>query len=163
MLNIDGSSKIFVKGFVQKLYGDVFDDPSECQGEFIALLTDLVVTGHVNVTSVTKSDDGKWILECTDGKVRIFEKEPAAPRILNYGKLVTNFTRMFMEDRYDVVFPDEYEEVAQKIADGDKSYCFVGYPQGLKKQIATSSLIKFWTDPNGKNHGMTLSGSHYVF
>lgn len=161
MLNInDTAAKIFVKGFSQEVNYDALMDPCDCHGEFIAIITDLVTSGYVKVTSATKDEDGKWVLECSDGKIRTLEQEPATPREMRRGRLVTNFVCGFMEERYDMVFPDEYEEAIKDIANGE-SYRLIGYINGNK--VVTSRLVKFWTDSSGRSHGVTKSGSHYIF
>lgn len=160
MLKFDDTATIFVKGFAQKVDYDVLLAPSDCHGEFIAIITDLVTSGQVKITSATM-DNGKWVLKCTDGKILTLEQEPNVPRELTHCKLVTNFVQTFMGDRYDVVLPKEYDDAIKAISSGDKSYVLVGHIGSHK--IRTSSLVKFWIDSNGKKHGITKSGSHYVF
>jgi len=159
MFNLKDNN-IFVKGFAQKEKYDVLMQPSECKGEFVAIITDLVTSDFIKVTSAIPKD-GKWVLKCADGVIRTFEQEPATSREMLHGKLVKNYESNFLCDHYDVVFPDEYSKARRDIDDGDRSYRLVGYVN--KQQVASSSLIKFWTDSSGKKHGMTKSGSHYIF
>ena len=160
MINLNDNATIFVKGFAQDVDYDVLVDPCDCHGEFVAIITDLMTSSFLKVTSATMKE-GKWSLECSDGVIRTFEQEPASPREMTHGKLVTNFRRNFFGDSYDVVFHDEYEEAIKEITSGDKCYQLVGYIN--RREVVTSRLVKLWTDATGKNHGLTMSGSHYTF
>ena len=161
MLNINEHSTLFVKGFAQDKNFDVLVSPSDCHGEFLAIITDMIISDYLKITSATLKD-GKWIIKCSDGKNLTLDPEPDAPREMSYGKLVTNFTSDdLLGDYYDIVFQNEYDNVIKNISKGDKSYKLVGYIKG--HEVVTSHLVKFWIDTNGKKHGMTLSGSHYIF
>ena len=160
MIKLNDNATIFVKGFAQDVDYDVLVDPCDCHGEFVAIITDLVTSSFIKVTSATKVD-GKRSLECCDGVIRTFEQEPSTPREMIHGKLVTNFKRSLFGDYYDVIFPDEYEEAIKEIAIGDKCYQIVGYIS--RQEVVTSKLVKLWIDATGKKHGLTMSGSHYIF
>jgi len=160
MLNINDNATMFVKGFAQEVAYDRLIQPEECNGEFIAVITDLKTSGYVKITGATK-DGNKWILACSDGEVRVLEQEPREARIIEYGILVKNFEESLFGPRFDPVFAAQYEVTARAIEDGAKEYCVTGYVAG--KQIRTSTLAKFWVDSEGKKHALTVSGSHYIF
>lgn len=162
MLTITDNTTIFIKGFAQNLnYEVLMDSPAKCEEEFIAVITDMSVSGYVKVTAASE-EDGKWILTNGNGETFVLEKEPATPRKLEYCKLVKNFTRGLFGPTYTTIFPNQFKEASENIASGAKIYQLVGHTsQG--HEIATSSLVKFWTDPSGVHHGLTKSGSHYIF
>lgn len=165
MPNITDGSKFFIKGFAKSINYDSFVEPSQCNGngEFIAIITDLVTSSYLKIISAIKDDKGFWAIETTDGKIYTLEDAPNSPQKLLYCKPITNFLHTFFGDYYDVVFPNEYSEVSRDIENGDTSYYLRGYFEETRDCINTSYLVKFWTDADGINHGITVTGSHYIF
>lgn len=162
MLTIKENATMFVKGFAQEVNYNELKEPEECEGEFIAVITDLKTSGYVKVISANMNKDGKWLLECSNGDIYTLDKEPAVARELNFGKLITNFVAGITGTRYDEVFPDQYDDAIRAINRGDQSFQISGYISRRRK-VLTSSVVRFWTDPEGKKHGVTKSGSHYIF
>lgn len=157
------STTLFVKGFAQRRnYSHLEKDPSTLHGNFLAIVTDLVTTNYIFVKSAVNVDGNKWVLECTDGTTITLLQEPTAPKELVLGQLVHNFTRDFLNNpNYDVVSSTDFDEAAEAIENGIITYRLIGLRGGQK--IVTSKLLKFWVDPHGVKHGLTKSGSHYVF
>lgn len=162
MLNISdlADKKIYVKGFAQDINFNTMVDPKECSGEFVAIITDLFTSGLIKVTSATETADGKWEIVCANGEHHVLDKEPAMPRIMLHGKLVTNFSRTLFGNTFDEVLPEEYQQAAEAIEKGERKYLLVGYVG--RSEVNTSNLVKFWIDDTGKYHGLTRSGSHYI-
>lgn len=157
------STTLFVKGFSQKReYSLLEKDPSVLHGKFFAIVTDLVTTSCISIQSAVKVDDNKWIIKCTDGTPITLYQEPTTPKELVYGRLAHNFSRDFLNNlNYVVVLPTDFDEATEAIENGSISYHLIGFRGD--KEIVTSKLVRFWVDPNGVKHGLTKSGSHYVF
>lgn len=163
MFDIKGkaTANVFVKGFAQEVDYDKLVSPSDCQDEFVAIITDLVTSEPLMVTSAVLTEAGKWSLKCTDGTALELEAEPKTPREMVYAIPVTNFRESVWGNSYDVVFPEDYDIVSRAISEGKQSYRLIGYID--RQKVVTSRFVKFWTDGTGKHHGITKSGSHYVF
>ena len=155
--NFSPTAKLFLKGFAQNEHYDHMVEPSECHGEFIAIITDLIISAPMKVKSASMNE-GQWILEGVDGETYTMENEPKFTRRLRHGKLVKNFKS---EYDYEEISKENYDEAIKEIESGNVPYRMIGFVDG--RVIGTSSVVKFWVDSIGKKHGMTKSGSHYVF
>ncbi len=165
--DIKGKENIFIKGFAKEVEYDTLVDPLACEGEFIAIITDMVTSGYIRVKSATQDSDGQWVLESVEGETYSFDEEPKEPRKMINGKVVIpNFVPgsgegFCIRKEYNEIVPDSYPSIEREIAEGVRLYQLKGIVNGA--EIVTSVLSKFWTDPNGWNHGITKSGSHYIF
>jgi len=163
MLNFHNSTKtVYVKGFAQTPHFKELVSPSECTGEFIAVLTDLECSRPVDITAASM-EDGCWHLTCTDGSILVYPPEPKTPRRFKLARIIFNLERGFLGVfTYDTVMPEDYDKIEENIQNGVK-YRLSGFPEAPNsEEIITGALTKFWIDSDG-NHAITRSGSHYIF
>ena len=163
-------SNIFVKGFRGSEDSDIFTKslPEDVKGDLFVVVSDLQVSGAIRIKSAVQSNNG-WTVTDMSGVAHTIPSEPAAPRQMFYGRLVTNvhkFVGVFGEyiNCYDVVFPDangNFPEVEKAIQHGSLDYRFAGFTNRAHDESISSSIAKLWKDEDGHIHGLTVSGSHY--
>ncbi len=148
----------FVRGFAQSKDFDEFTDPKNCQGNFIAVITDLQTTFGIDVKAAYQHTDTTWTIVCLDDSILILAPEPSNYRELFCGGVVT---KSKLDGKLKIIVPKKYDIVAQAISNGDRTFRLIGFMQG--EHIITSPLRKLWTDSDGKHHALTISHSHYIF
>ncbi len=158
--NFEEGSKIYLKGFSKDEECSEITFDIDGSSNIFAVVTDLTSSAMLELTSA-KEVDGMWNIVLANGKTCTLEKEPENVRMLHAGKIITGYVNNFFGIKYDVIFPEDYEETAKKIAEGSKKFMLSGYLN--RHEICTSPIVKFWTDESGLYHGITATGSHYAF
>ena len=149
----------FVKGFSDKVNYEKFKEPEECEEKFVAIITDLTISGHVIVSSASVNENGMWEIICESGEKFTLPQEPKNVRNMINGKLTVRVRTQYFFEMVNVPY-DDYEEVSDEINKGTQGYHLVGTVNG--NEVVTSTIVSFFKDNNGKWHGITKSGSHYT-
>lgn len=154
---------LFVKGFVQNGSYDVVSNPSECTGEFLAIITDLVTSSFIPVKSAIK-DGNSWILEYTDSQIHTFAQEPVLPKYLISCRLIRDRLQETPKSTLDnVVFHFNYPKAILEIKNGANNYYLIGYSYNTHTEVKTEPLKEMWQDSSGLYHAITISGEHFTF
>ena len=159
MINLENTENIYVKGFLQNECDENYVDPAECKGNFVAVVTDLVVSGDINITSAVEKN-GTWQITCVNGQILYLKQEPEICRELQRGKLLPNYGETFFNYE-NTISSDDIDKAIKAIENGDRSYKLTGFVNGY--EIDTSSVKKLWIDDMGNKHAITVTGTHYKF
>jgi len=151
----------FLKGFAQSVGEECLLGPEKCKGECYAVVTDMVETYYTKIDKALKEGDMWIVVRYSDGYIQTFLEEPKTPRHMERGKLVVIYSEGLDEVDSYVIPEVHYGIVMDAINNGSRNYVLRGIVQGGSR-VETSPLIKVWVDGE-ERHGITMSGTHYIF